>query len=72
MNIYAKQGHKVIVTEHTIDNGNEIDMQLAKKHLKVGGKYTVASTQVHRWRTLVYIQEIPNIGFNSVNFIDAQ
>jgi hypothetical protein len=72
MNIYAKQGHKVIVTKESINNGNEPEAELANKYLKVGGKYTIQSTKVDGWHTVVYIQEIPNIGFNSVNFIDAQ
>jgi len=70
MNIYAEQGHKVIVTTETINSGYDSDKELANKHLKIGAVYTVEYTNVGGWHTTVYIKEMPNIAFNSVNFED--
>jgi hypothetical protein len=72
MNIYAKNGDKVIVTEDTIHNGYDSDEELAKKHLKIGGIYTVESTVVENYSTTVYLKEFPTIDFNSVNFDDYE
>lgn len=44
------------------------DQRVAKKHLAVGGKYTVDYTEVHNWHTDVYLKEVPNVAFNSVHF----
>lgn len=69
MNIYAKSGHKVIFKHPNY--GYENDQETARKHLKVGGKYTVENTSVDTWKTDVYLKEVPGIAFNSVLFEDA-
>ena len=71
MNIYAKEGHKITVTEETINYGYNHHKEMANKHLKVGEVYTVDHTEVGGWHTDVYIKEVPNIAFNSVHFEDA-
>lgn len=70
MDIYAKKGHKVIVTEQGMRNGWKSDEENVAKHLKVDGIYTVERTEVSSWSTAVYLQEIPGVRFNSVHFED--
>lgn len=41
MNIHAKCGHKVAVTEESITNGYIQDRVIAEKYLAVGNIYTV-------------------------------
>jgi len=37
----------------------------------IGKIFTIDYTNVHGWSTSVYLEEIPNISFNSVNFVDV-
>lgn len=69
MNIHAKNGHKVICSTH--DAGYDPDEERARKYLTVGDEYTIERTVVHSWFTDVYLQEFPEISFNSVFFEDA-
>lgn len=69
MNIYALSGHRVRC--HTLDAGYDHDKAHASKHLKAGNEYTVAWTEVGSWHTAVYLQEFPDIEFNSVFFEDV-
>ncbi len=67
MNIYAKEGTKVVYTgkggyDHHIDHAN--------KYLKIDETYTVDYTIVGRGHTDVYFKELPGKGFNSVHFKD--
>ena len=71
MDIYAKKGHKIIVTEKSIENGYDSVKEHAKKHLEIGEMYTVHCTSVQGWSTTVYLEEFPDEEFNSVNFEDA-
>jgi len=71
MNIYAKKGDQVAVTEESIKNGHDCDKQKAKTNLSVGEIYTVESTKAFSLRTEVHLQEFPNVIFNSVQFIDV-
>ena len=71
MDIYAKNGDKVIVTKETINNGTEKDKEKAKRLLEIDKEYTVEKTIVRGWSTIVYLKEFPNEQFNSVSFIDA-
>jgi hypothetical protein len=71
MNIYAKEGHKVIVTEIGINSGYDSHIEKAHSYLKVGQTYTVDYTKVGSWHTDVFLKEIPNVAFNSVHFEDA-
>lgn len=70
MNIYAKEGDKVIVTKKSINNGYECDKAKAQYLLEVGGIYTVDHTEVHSSCTDVYLKEFMHTSFNSVNFED--
>ena len=72
MSLNAEKGHKVKVTDTTIDNGYDLDIEQAKKFLSVGQTYTIESIRVEDWNTTVVLQEFPNETFNSVNFIDVQ
>ncbi len=72
MNIYAKPGSQVKVTGDSFNNGlteNRVDIA---KHLKLGKIYTVLKTKVHNFSSEVYLQEVPGVSFNTVNFEDVK
>lgn len=69
MNIYALKGHKVKCK--TLSAGYDYHEEVAKKYLEVGKEYTVKNTQVDSCYTDVWLQEFPNVKFNSVFFEDA-
>ena len=69
MNIHAKNGHKVICS--TYNGGYNPDSEKARKYLTVGAEYTIEQTIVHSWFTDVFLEEFPNVSFNSVFFEDA-
>lgn len=69
MEIYALKGYKVKVTEDTKNNGNSWDKEKIKEYLTLEKTYTVKYTHVHSYSTDVYLQEIPEVKFNSVNFV---
>lgn len=66
MDIYAPKGTKVKCT--TLSAGYEIEQFKTKQYLEIGKEYTVEKTIVDRYRTEVYLQEFPDISFNSVFF----
>jgi len=68
MNIYAKNGDKVICKN--ISRGYDLTDETANKYLKIGSVYTVDYTDVHNWHTNVYLIEFPNVSFNSTDFED--
>ena len=45
-------------------------MQCSENHymLEIGKEYTISNIIVHSWYTEVYLEEFPNIAFNSVVF----
>jgi len=67
MNIYAKQGDKVIYLNQ---NGSTREQEHANKFLEEGEIYTVHETDVHDWYTYVLLEEVPGEWFNSVLFED--
>jgi len=69
MNIYAVNGHKV---RFLGKNGYDYELEQAMKVLEVNKEYTVERTEVHDWSTTVYLIEVPNVGFNSVQFEDVK
>lgn len=69
MNIYAKRGAKVRFARP--DAGYKGDQEMAAEHLTVGGVYTVERTDVGQSHTTVWLQEVPERGFNSVQFTDV-
>jgi hypothetical protein len=70
MNIYALKGHKVKCV--SLESAYEYQTERAKKYLEVGKIYTVEATEVHSSSTEVYLQEIPEIAFNSTLFCDVE
>lgn len=71
MNVFALEGHRIIVTEYTKDNGYDEDQQLINKYLVIDQIYTVEHTEVGSWRTDVFLVEVPDVAFDSVNFEDV-
>lgn len=70
MNIYAPRGAKVVFLNQ---NGYDHDLEYARScGLVEGHTYTVDRTVVHSWITDVYLQEFPDIPFNSVMFRNAE
>lgn len=70
MNITAPAGTKVTVTSVSIKAGYPLDALTAAKFLRIGGVYTLAKTEAHSWNTDVWVDEVPNITFNSCCFAD--
>lgn len=69
MDIYSPHGTKVILDAP--ENGYPHHQETLKKAgLVVGRVYTVNFTEVHDCYTDVYLVEVPNVAFNSVNFGD--
>lgn len=68
-NIHSEAGRKVTVTDISINNGYDSDAEKANKYLKPGNIYTVERTRVDSWFTDVWLNEFPDIRFNSVHFV---
>lgn len=71
MDINASEGTKVkplFDDKGEVMNGYDYDKEHAMKYLKQDETYTVDRTIIHSWHTNVYLQEIPNVPFNSVHF----
>jgi hypothetical protein len=69
MNIYALKGHKVKCS--TLSAGYNYHQEIAQKYLEINKEYTVEKTMVDSWYTNVYLEEFPDIKFNSVFFEDV-
>ena len=72
MNIYAKNGDKVKITEKSFNNGHEFDRIKIAKLLRLGQVYEVDGTEVHSFSSEVYLKEFPGEQFNTVNFEDVE
>lgn len=70
MNIYALKGHKIRCI--SLQGPYDYQTERAQKHLKLGKEYTVDRTEVQSESTDVYLQEVPNIAFNSTCFEDVK
>ncbi|MHC1778290.1 MAG: hypothetical protein AB9834_23015 [Lentimicrobium sp.] len=70
MNIFALKGHKVKCIN--INTGYEYERELARQYLTIGNSYTLDYTNVGGSWTNVYLQEIPDVAFNSVFFTDVE
>ena len=68
MNIYAKNGDKVVFTG---EGGCDSDNNFARLHLEIGKEYEVERTEVGGWHTNVYLKGFGLSPFNSVMFEDA-
>lgn len=57
-----------------ISNRKDNMMMYCDNHhlLEVGKEYTVEDVDVHDWYTLVYLEEFPNVEFNSVIFEEME
>ena len=66
MNIYAEEGEKVIFAYPQC--GYDGDKTRAAKYLEVGKEYTVSWTEVGGFSSVVYLEEFPNVPFNTVMF----
>lgn len=69
MDINSPPGTKVTVSYLSLLNGSETYKKRAKEHLNLGRIYTVNRTEVHQWYTEVYLKEIPDVAFSSVQFV---
>lgn len=50
-------------------SGFEGQVALARDRLVLGGIYTVDRTEIHTWHTKVFLEEVPDVGFNSCFFV---
>lgn len=66
MSIYTLPGNKVLFNRPMA--GYPGDKWLAAEYLKEGTVYTVACTKIGSYHTTVYLDEVPQIGFNSCLF----
>jgi len=71
MDIYSKQGSKVMVTSSTVSNGYTSDSDRVRELCEIDKPYTINHTEVGRYMTDIYLEEFPNIRFNSVNFVNV-
>ncbi len=66
MSIYTKPRNKVIFAFPR--NGHDWEIELAKKHLVLGDKYTVKTIIVHGFHTDIILKEVPDVTFSSSQF----
>jgi hypothetical protein len=57
-----------VVTDKTKRNGYDYDKDMARDYLEVGKEYTLNSMSVSQSSSSLMLDEIPNVGFNTVNF----
>lgn len=69
MPINSEKGTKVV---YTATGGHDLQIETANKYLKKGQIYTVLRTDIHNFHTDVYLQEVPDISFNSVHFDEVR
>ena len=72
MDIYSKQGTKVSYigcSDGQVNYGGHDD---PRGILVEGAIYTVKRTVIHDWYTEVYLEEFPNMEFNSVCFDEVE
>lgn len=70
MNIRAPKGTPVIVLHENgeVQNGMDFDKDKIYAHLNLNALYHVDRTEVGDWTTKIYLEEVPDVAFNSVNF----
>lgn len=66
MNIYSQPGEKVIFSYPTA--GHKHDQDKVLKYLTLNETYTVKELDVESYHTDVFLEEFPDIAFNSVHF----
>jgi hypothetical protein len=70
VNVYAVKGAKVVCTHP--ERGFAIHQEAALKHLDLGHTYTVQRTVSSMLYTRVWLQEVPLVEFNAIQFDDAE
>ena len=65
MSLNSKKGTKV---KFTGIGGWDFDKNFARKHLSVGGNYTISKIRVSGWYSYVTLEEFPDLEFNTVMF----
>ena len=70
MDIHSPKGTKVIYDQ--LNAGYDHDQETCREHLEFGKTYTVEYTEVHSWHTQVWLQEVPDVPFNSAVFSAAK
>ena len=68
MSLETKPGVKLLVTSESIKNGTDDDKVNADLYLRPKRKYTLKKIVVHDWHTDIWVEEIPGVKFNSVQF----
>lgn len=68
MDIYTGIGSKIIATPISLRNGHDLDKEKAALHLKKNEFYTLQKIERQDWKTFVWVREVPNVPFNSVQF----
>lgn len=63
----APKGTKVVYAY--LNAGWDTDIKKARENLQLNETYTVERTVEHGWHTEVYLQEVPGLYFNSVQFM---
>lgn len=59
-------GDKIVYAN--INSGNRHDQEQAEKYLDYKQEYTVKMIELDYYSTKIFLQEVPDIGFNSVLF----
>lgn len=75
INIDSPKGTKVkgiFNDQGQIMHGYDFDQKRAMEYLKPNVVYTIDHTVIYDWRTNVYLEQFPNIPFNSVHFAYAE
>ena len=70
MNIHNTKVRKI----RCISNDSDVWGGGGENHylLEIGKEYTLEDIDVHSWHTIIYIEEFPNIEFNSVAFEEIE
>jgi hypothetical protein len=69
MNIWTQKGAKIKFAN--AEAGFPSDERSVKEHLVLDEIYTISRIIVCSYRTTVYLEEVPKIGFNSCHFENA-
>lgn len=69
MKLTAPKGHRVILSHP--ERGFDIHQEAAAKWLDLGVTYTVQRVMTSMLYTKVWLQEVPNVEFNTLQFEDA-
>jgi hypothetical protein len=66
-NIHPGDKVAVIAKDGEVWNGYDSDKRHVEKHLKIGIVYTISRINIQDWKTDIYLEEVPEIPFNSCN-----